>query len=265
MTDRKPISLKKAEENVRISLKKKDIIDAPTCAVGLALDVSGSMSGMYSDGSVSDIVTRILALAKTFDDNGEMDMWVFDTNSHKIENATEDNYESFVKDCIIRRGYVGGGTAYSPCLNAVNDFYFPNLTAAKATAKVSVETTPKKGFFGKMFGKTETVVTHDIEAHDIVASEPVMPAFVVFLTDGENAGHDLASANALFAKSSKNPIYWLLVGVGSDVSHFNYLKDTAAKYDNVGYLQFDNLDMSDETLYDGIISQEFVDCVSNKH
>lgn len=255
---RKPISLKKAEEKVILSLKKKDITDAPTCAVGLALDVSGSMDHNYKNGSVADVVTRILALAKTFDDDGSMDVWTFDTGSRKIANATEDNYESFVQKEIIDKRLVGGGTAYSPCLNSMYDFYF----GSKATKLVRTVTEPAKGFFGKLFGKTETkTVTETVSAP---SNSVEIPALAVFITDGETGDSDIARCHALFASSQNKPIYWLLVGVGGNPSHFEMLEDAADKYPNVGYLQFSDMDMSDETLYDGVISQEFVDWVTKK-
>lgn len=249
MTEARPrISLKKAEESVRISLKKKDILEAPTCAVGLALDISGSTTDLYNNQSMANIFTRMLAVAKTFDDNGSMDMWVFNTASHKLEDATEENYENYVDQKIVRKGYVGGGTVYSPCLNSINSHYFPN---SKSTTE-----TKKTGLFGKLFGRSDAEVSTE--------SSEVLPAFAIFLTDGENSYDDIRAANKAFEASQDNPIYWLLVGVGKNTSSFHYLKEMGDKYPNVGYLQFDNLDMLDEKLYDGIISQEFVDWISGK-
>lgn len=261
MTTRKPISLKKAEEEVRkvLSLKKKDTLDAPTCAVGLALDVSGSTTDYYMNGAIGEVFTRMLGVAKTFDDDGQMNVWIFNDNARQLEDANEDNYETFVNDKIVRRGLVGGGTSYSPVLNKITDFYFGSA-APKSQSVTNSVTVPKTGFFNKLFGKTETVVTTtDLPPE---AKSEVVPSYVIFLTDGENASSDIAYASKAFETSQKHPIYWMLVGVGSHPERFKYLKDIADKYPNVGYLQFDDMDMDDATLYDGVISQEFVDWVS---
>jgi hypothetical protein len=280
---RKPISLQKAEEKVRISLQKKDVKDAPTCAVGLALDVSGSMDTNYRTGMVSDVVTRMLALAKTFDDNGEMDMWIFNNNSKKLDNATEDNYERFVEEQIIDAGNLGGGTTYSPCFKNINDFYFPtdgnghpvvtktvDVTTEKKVPVTTTVEVPKSGLFGKLFGskETKTVTEYRIETitekkvvidEEATANGEINPAFVIFLTDGENESGDNARANQILQKSEKNPIFWLMVGVGKDVTKFDFIRNVANSHPNAAYLQFDNLDIDDETLYDNAISQKFID------
>lgn len=252
------ISLKKAEETVRISLKKKDIVDPPISRVGLALDISGSMDTSYRNGTVSDIVTRILALAKTFDDNGEMDMWAFNTNSYSLDVATEDNYETYVREQVINAGMVGGGTSYSPCINAITKFYFPKNRQAVPKHITRTEEVQKTGFFAKLFGLKETVTFSEPNPAYSETDPNDLPAFVVFLTDGENQEQQHL-AEAAFKASTKEKIYWLLVGVGTNKSHFKFLNDTANKYDNVSYLQFDHLDIEDEELYDSVISQKFID------
>ena len=45
--------------------------------VNLVLDYSGSMEDMYMDGTVQEVVTKILPLALKFDDNGELDCYLF--------------------------------------------------------------------------------------------------------------------------------------------------------------------------------------------
>jgi hypothetical protein len=271
---RKPISLEKAEEQVRISLIKKDVKETPTCAVGLALDVSGSMDDNYKSGIMGDVVTRMLALAKTFDDNGEMDMWIFNNHSKKLDNATVDNYQTFVKEQILDAGNFGGGTTYSPVLHDITDFYFPTNGNGRPMVSKTVEVevpvsvskeVPATGFFGKLFGssKTETVTEYHKETKTVLEEAPedaeLNPAFVIFLTDGDNSTDDVNRANQVLQTSEKNPIFWLMVGVGHDTSKFDFIRKIGTSHPNAAYLQFDNLDIDDETLYDNAISQKFID------
>jgi hypothetical protein len=229
----------------------------------------------YKSGYVSDVVTRMLALAKTFDDNGEMDMWIFNNNSKKLENATEDNYETYVEDKIINAGNLGGGTTYSPCFSNITRFYFPTdgngRPLVSKTVEVDVPDTIEKevqatGFFGKLFGSTKTVTETVIrkETKTILEQAPedaeLNPAFVIFLTDGENDTSDINRANQVIQNSEKNPIFWLMVGVGPDINNkFAFIRNIGQTHPNAAYLQFDHLDIDDETLYDSAISQKFLD------
>lgn len=243
--------LKDQTAKVKLSLLKRNVLTAPIVRVGQALDISGSMTPAYRSGDVAKIVFRTLALANTFDDNGEMDMWAFNQRSFPLASATPDNFDTFVDDEIVHGVSVGGGTTYSPCLSAISEFYFPKKGfVASAPVKVA------QGFMSKLFGKKAEAVTPEAP----VVDPTTIPALAIFLTDGENDGNDLAKAEAVFRDSQKSAIYWLLMGVGH--SNFTFLEEMADKYPNVGFVSFEHLDMSDEELYDGVISQEFIDWVT---
>ena len=78
------ISLKKRQETLTVSLRKKKINDV-VLRVGSALDISGSMCELYRDGTVSDFVGKLLPFGMKFDDNAQIDMWAF--NSSSFENT----------------------------------------------------------------------------------------------------------------------------------------------------------------------------------
>lgn len=235
------ISLEKQTAKVKISLTKKNVTTAPVVRVGEALDISGSMEDNFNSGAVANILARTLAVANTFDDNGEMEMWAFNTHSHPLPLATPDNFESYVYDNIRS---IGGGTRYSPVLRDIAEYYFPSEPVKPVVHKA--------GFFGKLMGK------HDIV--DPIDPASTLPAMVMFITDGENDPEDNARTEKLFASTKDKPIFWLLVGIGA--SHqFSALQNISTNYPNADFLNFADLSMSDEDLYDGIISQKFVDFI----
>ncbi|MCC5409624.1 VWA domain-containing protein, partial [Escherichia coli] len=70
------ISLKKRQENLAFSLKKNKNLNEGKIVlrVACALDISGSMHGLYSSGVVSDFVGKLLPFGMLFDDNEQIDM-----------------------------------------------------------------------------------------------------------------------------------------------------------------------------------------------
>lgn len=87
--------------------------------VNLVLDYSGSMQDMYMDGTVQEVVTKILPLALKFDDNGELDCYLFSNSFKKMKGCTERNYHNYVKDVIKPNIYNMHGTHYGPVLRDI--------------------------------------------------------------------------------------------------------------------------------------------------
>lgn len=87
--------------------------------VNLVLDYSGSMEDMYMDGTVQEVVTKILPLALKFDDNGELDCYLFSNSFKKVKGCTERNYLNYVKDVIKPNSDNMHGTYYAPVLRDI--------------------------------------------------------------------------------------------------------------------------------------------------
>jgi hypothetical protein len=109
-----------------ISLEKKSGInfDGHKAKVAVVMDYSGSMSRLYKNGEVQRTLNRLMPLALRFDDNGELDVWIFDDNYHRLESMDLNNFESYVNEEIVRKGYRMGCTSYSPVLQDVLRKYF---------------------------------------------------------------------------------------------------------------------------------------------
>lgn len=226
------ISLEKRAEKVGIVLAKRQIRQAPLMRVGLALDISGSTRPLYTKGIVQDTVDRLLAVSCKFDDNGTLDMWVFDHRCQEIASATADDYGRYVKEAILENGEVSkwGATSYAPVMTSIVDRYFRGRVEKKG------------GFLG--FGQ-KTVVVKPQDANT--------PALALFVTDGAN--DDRAQAAEVLRMAQDFPMYWQLVGIG-DRSQFGFLEEQADLLPNVGFLNLESLDISDEALYEALISEE---------
>lgn len=92
-----PIDMSKHQENlntVLINMSKDNKIDMTkhVARVALAMDYSGSMSNLFRNGSVQETVSRLLPIALRFDDNGELESWLFSNGSERLAAVTKDNY-----------------------------------------------------------------------------------------------------------------------------------------------------------------------------
>jgi stress response protein SCP2 len=83
-------------KKAQVSLEKNKLTDV-VAAVYLVLDKSGSMAFQYSKGRVQEVVDRVVPLAVHFDDNGELDCWIFADKQKKLSNVTLDNVKNYVK------------------------------------------------------------------------------------------------------------------------------------------------------------------------
>ncbi|MGD6793252.1 vWA domain-containing protein [Metabacillus indicus] len=83
-----------------IVLEKKKLTGV-VARVGLVLDISGSMRSLYKDGTVQKVVERILAVASQFDDDGMLDVWVYDNEFTRLSSVTERDFENYVNREIL--------------------------------------------------------------------------------------------------------------------------------------------------------------------
>lgn len=123
------INLSKEESIKKISLRKDKVLSLAKerdlsgvkSRVALALDFSGSMSSLFEDGTVQSIIERIIPLALNFDDNGELDFWIFNDGVKKLDGITLDNFYGLADD--IKKHNSMGGTSYAPVMEDIDNFY----------------------------------------------------------------------------------------------------------------------------------------------
>lgn len=78
-----------------VELKKRNLEDL-VAKVGLVLDISGSMTPRFKNGTVQEIVNKTLPLAVQFDDDGELDFWYYGTQARRMESVNLGNYTQAV-------------------------------------------------------------------------------------------------------------------------------------------------------------------------
>lgn len=208
-----------------ISLAKN--IDQVKAQVALVLDYSGSMSELYKSGFVQRLIERLVPLALQFDDNGELELYMFHNDSMKHPNAITEKNVYGVVDREITNKYRWGGTSYAPPINNIMKDYF--------------STTEKKSFFG--FKSSTTQKSTD-------------PVYVIFITDGQN--DDQSAAKRAITEASKLGAFFQFVGIGN--AKFDFLEkldNLEGRFiDNANFFQANDLDkMTDEELYNKLLNE----------
>jgi hypothetical protein len=239
------ISLEKRAEKVGIVLAKRGLAKVPPVRVGAAFDVSGSARGFYEGSNVmQETIDRLMAVAMKFDDNGELDAWLFhDSVLPQLPAITESDEGTYVNKVILKQRGLWGATNYAPVLQAVMDFYFGESAPAKKSG----------GMFGGLFGKKEAAPATGSKKD---------PAMLLFITDGANSD-ERATAAVLKAAEANSPVYFNMVGIGNP-SYFRFIEQMADDLGNVGFTNLNDLSISDDVLYDKIVNQEFVDWIKKQ-
>ena len=108
---------------LKVELEKKNLMDC-VARVALVLDISGSMSMRYKNGTVQEIVNKTLPLAVQFDDDGELDFWYYGTTCRRMPSVNMRNYESAVPyDWKSLMTSIGGRNNEVLVMNDIMDKY----------------------------------------------------------------------------------------------------------------------------------------------
>ncbi len=91
--------------------------------VALFLDISGSTEELYARKLMHAITTRVGGIALNLDDNGDLDVFVFNSGVRQLAGFTAANADTYIEKNVAR--LVGGGTNYAPPLDEMRKFYGP--------------------------------------------------------------------------------------------------------------------------------------------
>lgn len=135
------------------------------------------MSTLYRKGLVQQFAERILALGCRFDDDGEIDVFLFGRNVHRGAPMGLSNWSNYIER-IIDKHPLEGDTRYGAALEAVRRHYFPDGGGGERKAPVRAE----------------------------------VPVYVMFVTDGSTSDKPLTERQLRWA--SREPIFWQFMGIG---------------------------------------------------
>lgn len=88
--------------------------------VVVVIDHSRSMDFEYDNGTVQEVLDMFLPFAWQFDDDGEIQVYIFDNECTRLKTAmTADNYQNYVEKEIINK-FSYGSTCYSKAVQKVD-------------------------------------------------------------------------------------------------------------------------------------------------
>lgn len=221
--DAKLVSLAK---KAAISLEKKGLLDH-RAKVALCLDISGSMSGFYRSGAIATLVQRILALGLRFDDDGEIDVFLFGADAHDYGSVGVGDYRDFVP-AMQRRYPLEGGTNYGRVMALIRQHYQRDLQAGQQPVYVMFVTD----------GETQDRSESERQIRD-ASHEPIFWQFMAL-------GQSKTQAKGFFRRL-----------LASDFGFLTYLDDMPGRLiDNTDFFQVaDPAEPSDEELYDLLMGE----------
>ena len=229
------INLQKKINLVKTVLEEKQISNIQGRIV-LALDISASMKSLFNNGTVQDLVERLLAIGVNMDSNKEIEVYLFGTKSHEASAATLSNIDGYTRKEITNKYALENSTKYAGVIKRIAGEFLSEPIA-------------KKGFISRIFGNKENTV----------ASAPTPteePTIVFFITDGEN--FDQSQTTALIQQLSRHAIFWQFVGIGShQFDYLSHLDEMSGRYiDNANFFPANDIKkISDEELYSRILGE----------
>lgn len=239
-----PLSLDKVAATAPTLLKKAqaaaaavDIsgLNGQTAKVALVLDYSGSMAGQYGSGAMQRLAEKVLALATQFDDDGAIDLFVFDTRAAHLGEIGLGNFTDGI--ARLTKGRRMGTTNYAEAFLAVRDHFGFNPAAAAPA---------RKGLFG---GLKKAQPAPDAGP----ANEPV---YAIFLTDG--APDNKAAAVKALTEVSTAPIFWKFLSIGrEEMAFLQKLDDLTDRFvDNADYKAIGDVDkLTDAALFEAMLDE----------
>lgn len=212
-------------EKASISLEKFDLQNIQ-CQVALALDYSGSMRKFYKNGSMQRLCEKVLALSTRFDDDGEVQLFFFDTVADYMGDVTLDNYDGYIDR--VRDGRHMGRTNYAEAIRKILEEY--NMGQICRQADAGLQPRPMNAMKA--------------------------PVFVVFLTDG--SPDSKAQAKKMLRAASYAPMFLKFISIGDEEIEFlQKLDDLDGRYvDNANYHSIGDVDsLTDSELFDALLDE----------
>ena len=188
------------------------------------------------------VAERALALGLNFDDDGAIDVFLFDDDAVYAGELGLTDYKGGVQRLITGRRM--GYTNYAAAIDEVLSFY--GFTPSHAAA-------PRKGLFGR-HSKAET-------SSEVTSLPAELPVYCMFVTDGEpytTRGPDARSeAIRAITAASKFPVFFQFMGLGDSFQFLEQLDNLSGRFvDNANFFSAAQLDhIGDEQLFEKMLAE----------
>lgn len=108
-------------EKCFVDLHKTSGVDLAkhSARVAVVLDFSCSMRKLYKSGAVQRTLNRLVPLGLKFDDNGQLDIWLFHDGFRRLKSVNVQNFENYVEEVILKSCEKYGRTSYSPVIRDI--------------------------------------------------------------------------------------------------------------------------------------------------
>ncbi len=206
-----------------LDIKKNKGLEGQKAQVTVCLDYSGSMKTLYTNGTVQTVMERLLPVAMAFDDNQEIDFYLFSNRYWRLAGIKLSNLADYVTNHIIGK-YDMSATSYAPVLKALFDDF-----------------TSGGSFLG--FGKKRKQTLD-------------LPVYNIFITDGNC--DDKSNTEEVIRDMSKYGIFNQFVGIGYEQFMFLDKLDNLSgrEIDNANFFKVQNIGMeTDASLYDKLLTE----------
>jgi stress response protein SCP2 len=206
------------KKKVDIVLEKK-ALQKTAARVGVVLDISGSMRRLYKDGIVQNVMERLLALATRFDNDGVLDVWIYDDEFSRMPAVTEKELPNYIEREILNNPDVSkfGQNNEPPVMRDVLRKYLKEETSTLPVYLIFIN----DGGIKKSSQKRDSV-----------------PKVLI--------------------DSSDKPLFWQFVGIGDGNFHvLRTLDELSGRYiDNANFFQIPFIEKeSDEELYEKLLNE----------
>ncbi|MBD0021056.1 VWA domain-containing protein [Gordonia sp. (in: high G+C Gram-positive bacteria)] len=217
LTKRATLDLRKKQVH-KVLLEKK-VQPGVRARVVMAIDKTFSMSVLYRDGVVGELVERMIPVATQLDDDGALEAYVYAVRCAKLPDITVDRAEEWVREYVHLRGAHGGVD------------------------------------YDRLGGRNEELpILEQVIADCRESADPVL---VLFFTDGGFA-RGRKAIQKLISEAAALPIFWQFIGIGkADFGALTALDELSGRIvDNAGFFAVDDVSrISDEQLYRLLLSE----------
>lgn len=246
------LDLNKAEQGLRLSLRKAGIITPPQVDLAFNLDVSGSFDDEHCNGLTNALLVRLVPWGMVFDPDKKMEVFTFSNGPsyvHYVGDVTPDTCDDYVRLKIIERvpGY-NGGTDYSYVLERnLERFGWKPISGA---------TPAERGLLGRLFGGGNSTPNESVQKRR---------SLILHVTDGEIGDkRDEARTERVLAESEgrKDGVYFLFIGVSNQPSKFEFIERLGDRFDNVGFVSIRDVgewvQQSNENINQALLGNELL-------